>query len=262
MRRREFLRSSTGFAALAVPLLGRAATPCPPPAISVGGSTVLTSCEPGTVGPAPAWFVNAAEGSWTTVAGAANQTIENVLPNPVPNNPGSSPNSITAAWTGGGVDQPRGEYILCANGGHADYPGNECYAISMRSETPAWRRLSDPTPQSHIVFNDSVGPLGAVNADGRPRAMHSTFECYGDGRVWFPEQNSYTSPGGGTTHAVISYNRDALGAGTTPLPWTLADLGPWNLHPKPNFHGRRLDPHWLRSSRVGPCLPQGLGRGR
>jgi hypothetical protein len=76
-----------------------------------------------------------------------------------------------------------------------------------------------------------------VNADGRPRAMHSTFECYGDGRVWFPEQNSYASPAGDTTHACISFDRDSLGEGATPLPWTASNLGPWTLHPKPDFGG-------------------------
>jgi hypothetical protein len=186
--------------------------------------------------------LNAPERSWTTIAGGSGQRIQDVLPNPVPSNPGSHPGNITAAWTGGGVDQPRGEYIFAGNGGHADYSGNEAYALSLRAETPKWRRLSDPTPQSHLVFDDNTGPLGAVYNDGRPRAMHNTFECYGDGRVWFPEQNSFSSPGGGTTHAVISYNRDALGAATTPLPWTASNLGPWTLHPKPNFNGQDASP--------------------
>jgi hypothetical protein len=241
MKRRDFLRtSSTGLAVMAIPALVRA-EPCPPPAVSVeGGATVSTSCGPS--GPAPSWFVNAPERAWTAIAGASNETIKAVVPNPWPSNPGSHPGNITAAWTGGSIDQIRGEYLMCANGGHADYPGNECYAISMRSESPKWRRLSDPTPNSHIVFDDNAGTNAAINADGRPRAMHSTFACFGDGRVWFPEQNSFSSPSGGTTHAVLSYNRDMLGDGLTPLPWTAANLGPWTIHPKPNFNGMGVTP--------------------
>lgn len=236
MKRRDFvISSSTGIAALALPGIGRGADPCPPPGVSVdGGTTVSTPCA--SAGPAPSWFVNAPERVWTTVA---NNTIKSVVPNPIPFNPGSHPGNITDAWSGAGVDQVRGEYLLCANGGHADYPGNECYAISLRDETPRWRRLSDPTPNNLITFDNNVNAQGvAVYGDGRPRAMHSTFECYGDGRVWFPMQNSFTSPSGNGSHGVISYNRDMLGAGTTPLPWTASNLGPWTIHPTPDFKGQ------------------------
>jgi hypothetical protein len=44
MKRRDFLMASGGFAAVALPGLARAATPCPPPTFSVSGQTVTTAC--------------------------------------------------------------------------------------------------------------------------------------------------------------------------------------------------------------------------
>jgi hypothetical protein len=242
MKRREFVvaAASAGVVGGFLPARARGATPCPPPTISVeGGQSVSTGCVVAPPGSAPAWFLNTPEGTWTAIAGNSGQRIVDKLPGPVPFNGAGqvagNPSSITTAWTGGAVDQTRGEYILCANGGHADYPGNEAYALSLRDATPSWRRLSDPTPNGSLIFNDSAGGPGALNADGRPRAMHSTFEVFANGRVWFPFQNSYASPSGGSSAGVYSYNRDALGAGTSSLPWTSGNLGPWQIHSKINF---------------------------
>jgi hypothetical protein len=112
---------------------------------------------------------------------------------------------------------------MCANGGHADYPGNEAYALSLRAATPAWRRLSDPTPNGS--FGSITNEGGGLYADGRPRAMHNTFQCFGDGRVWMPVMNSVTSPGGGSVNRQVSWNRDLLGAAATPAPYA---TNPWN----------------------------------
>jgi hypothetical protein len=188
-------------------------------------------------GPAPAWFANAKEGEWIAIANAPSQRIRAVLPNPVPHvtNAPDNPGGIMTAWTGGGIDQVRGELMLVANGGHADYPGNEGYAISLREANPAWRRLSDPTPNDKLLTG-APGPTGALNADGRPRAMHSTFECFGDDRMWFVYDNAYTSPAGDSMSASFSYNRAFAGMpgpGGSPLPWTTG-LGPWTIHPNPN----------------------------
>ncbi len=192
------------------------------------------------VGAAPAWFVNMTDGTWSTVAGATGSRLRDCLPNPVPHAAGApdSPGSITAAWTGGAVDQARGEYLFAGNGGHADYPGNEGYAISMRDAQPRWRRVAEPTPNGQLGDVTSEG--NGLYADGRPRAMHSTFECYGDGRIWYPLQNSVTSGGGGTYNRVVAFNRDSLGAAATPLPWTAANLGAWELYGNPFPSGTYL----------------------
>jgi hypothetical protein len=240
MKRREFFRGAAGVASVVLPTVGKVAAPCMPNFFQIaGGSSITSTCREIPPGDAPAWFTNLPAGQWGAVAGGTGTRLVDCVYRPyITNGTGNyagSPSSITAAWTGGAVDQGRGEYLLCANGGHGDYSGNECYAISVRDATPRWRRLTDPTPQSHVLFDNNPGPRGAVNADGRPRSMHSTFQTYGDGRVWFPEQNSFASPGGGTVHAVISFNRDSLGTGSTPQPWTAANLGPWTLHEPPNF---------------------------
>ncbi len=198
------------------------------------GTVDSGTADAGPQGSAPAWFVAQTPGVWIAIAGEPGERVSDVVPSPVPVNPAGevsgSPASIMAAWTGGAVDQARGEYILCANGGHADYSGNEAYALALREAIPRWRRLSDPTPNNQIFYNEPPGASGAVNGDGRPRAMHSTFEAFGDGRVWFGLQNAYASPAGGLSKAVWSYNRDALGAAATPLPWTASNLGPWEFH--------------------------------
>lgn len=190
-------------------------------------------------GPAPAWFTAAPEGEWVAIAAEPGDTIRAVLPSPVPHVEGApgGPSGIATAWTGGGVDQVRGELLLIANGGHADYAGNEGYAISLREEHPRWRRLDDPTPNDRLQYEEPAGPDGALNDDGRPRSMHSTFECFGDDRMWFVYQNSFTSPAGDSTSACFSYWRShpgLPGPGEPPLPWSATDLGPWTIHPNPD----------------------------
>jgi len=238
MKRRHFL-ASTSLAGAILPALALAATPCPPPDVSVsGGTTVTTTCDSGQdegpPGSAPAWFLNLPDATWSSIA--VDGTLSKVLPSPIPDaHGGDRPGAITDAWTGAAVDQNRGEYIVAANGGHADYPGNEAYALALRSANPAWRRLTDPTP------NDKLGDVTTQGngryADGRPRAMHSTFETFADGRVWFPLQNSVTSNDGGTVNGMVAFNRDLLGSASSPLPWTAANLGPWEIHAQPQPSG-------------------------
>jgi len=188
------------------------------------------TCTVSAAGTAPAWFTSMTAGTWATIAGSAGQRIVDKLPTPVPNTAlsGENPTSIATAWTGGAVDQSRREYILCANGGHADYPGNETYALSLGDAAPAWRRIVDPTPNSQMTQNPA-NEGGGINLDGRPRAMHSTFEVFGNGRVWHMLQNSVSSPGGGTVNGIVSLDRNSLGAAATPLPWA-SGLGPWTIH--------------------------------
>ncbi len=196
---------------------------------------------------APAWFTALPSSQWGTVAagGTINAVIQVPMPHSILSTEASS--SICNAWVGGWVDPDRREYGLCANGGHGDYAGNENYAISLRAKTPAWRRLSDSTPNAYMPPNDgSSGPNtfnegNGLYQDGRPRAMHNTFQTYGNRRVWMPAQNSVTSAGGGMYNRVVSYNRDfpallaaddrrMFGGAGSALAWTLSDLGPWALH--------------------------------
>jgi hypothetical protein len=204
---------------------------------------------PAPAATAPAWFLSQTSGTWGTVATAG--TIAAVMPSPAPvatssengvqivGIPGDE--GILNSWTGASVDEARGEYLATANGGHADYPGNEVYAISLRTATPAWRRLTDPTPDSQMVvpFNDTTAPTADYwkYADGRPRSMHNTFQEFANGKVWIPYMNSVTG-GSPSFNKVIAFNRNfpalltadgtrATGGSGSSLAWTSSNTGPW-----------------------------------
>ena len=190
---------------------------------------------------APAWFTAQTAGTWNGVATTG--TPDAVKPSPEPFVGFSTlhARSLTS-WSGASVDQARREYLLTANGGHADYPGNEVYALALGLETPAWRRLIDPTPnaqmpQSPPAFNEGDG----LYNDGRPRSMHNCFQKFANGKVWMGVQNSVTSGGGGDYNRVLAFNREysallaadgTRGTGGTgsPLAWTAANIGPWELY--------------------------------
>lgn len=182
---------------------------------------------------APAWWNSLAEDTWTTIATASPRRLVDVIQSPGSSRPPGGwgfENAILGAFTGAAVDQTRGEYLIVAGGGHGDGANNSAYALSLRSATPAWRRLTDATPDANLgnLNLESDGKF----ADGRPRAMHATNVCWVGGtgiksRVVFPVMSSVTSGQGGHADWLLSFDRDVLGAGATPLPWTAANLGPW-----------------------------------
>jgi hypothetical protein len=188
-------------------------------------------------GDAPQWFLDQASGTWAEIAdgtgtgAAGGDVISDCLPSPEPFFSGhnNNANSIIQAWNGGYSDQDNGEYGFCANGGHADWCGNEVYALALRDATPGWRRLIDPTP------NGSLGDIsdggGSTYADGRPRAMHNSFQAWGDGHIWMPAQNSTASGGGGFSKTACSFDRETIGAALTP--WPYASANPWAFHGAP-----------------------------
>ena len=249
MKRREFLISGAGIAVggLAIPGLSQAQTkPCPPSPISVaGGTAAKVSCEPGQG--APDWFVKQAEGTWRAVAGNAGQRIVDAsvgqlaLSTPTP-----AVSLSTRAWTGGCVDQERGELLFAANGGHADYGGNEVYACRIRATAPTWYRLVDRSPEEVVgpvlqrdTRSTSNSPTGQGNTpdgyaamflDGRMRAVHGYCSAtFANGKVWYHHQSSPSGVGNSAPHA-WSFDRNFAGVPTSPgqgsLAWT-RDPGPW-----------------------------------
>lgn len=210
----------------AVPLAN--ARPCPPSPFGVnGGSSASTQCERSN---APAWFTNLPERVWTDVAGGSNYSgaawqkgarLIDVAPNPLPPG-GSGHDGIIKAWNGATVAQGRGEYIKAAEGGHADYAGNEIYALRLRDEVPAWQRIWGPTP------NNLLGPgTGSIinepyitNDDGTPKTMHGWYTrqfSEHDERIWLLATNE---GGGNWTTDTWSIPRGSLGPGVvTPSLW-------------------------------------------
>ena len=244
MKRREFLAASASVATVAIAGTrgALAASPCPPPALQVrGGQSVSSAC----VGPgsAPQWFVDQASGSWLPIAGpgtvvGAGGTLDAVKPSQAAfdamaasagGTTVSAHASLTTAWTGACVDQARKEYLMVANGGHADYCGNEAYALKLNQAQPKWVRLNDPTTSISVnSMADYFTP--ATYADGRSRAMHTAgyANCI-DGKVWFAMQNSYTSSAGTTSLSIVSFNRNQYpDAATGQAPTAYAgDPNPW-----------------------------------
>lgn len=247
MKRRDFLSAAAGglFGTVIPATAWSQVKPCPPATFGVvQGSTATTECvAPGT---APSWFTALPERQWIAVAGSAGQRLVDVY-HGTSLGYGNTFSTMTGAWTGGCVDQDRGELIFAANGGHADYVGNEVYACSLRSESPRWYRLTAPSPAaaisavlgeprgnstSNTVSGQGYSPSGytAMFADGRMRPVHGWHSCqFSNGRVWYPHQSSPSGVGYSTPHS-WSFNRNAAGIptspGAAPLPWA-NNPGPW-----------------------------------
>lgn len=231
MRRRDFVwAASAGLAGASLPRWSRGATPCPISSVSIkNGQTVLTNCMPTQVGPPPAWWTALPDGQWAAIASAG--TLSAVAP-PTVSDSDTGQRAIISAWNGATVDQANRRFILLANGGHGDYAGNEGYRLDLGSATPAWQRFFDPTPNSSLIFNDSPGGSFALNAEGRPRSMHTSgFQCFGDGYVWYPYCNAYSSPSGGCMPGIACFNMNNAGvaqalASIVTLVWD-GTIGPW-----------------------------------
>jgi hypothetical protein len=198
------------------------------------------------MGPAPSWFLNQKDRTWVAVAGNAGQRIiDAAAGQPRLETGGTLPQS-TRSWNGGCVDQDRGELIFAANGGHADYAGNEVYACRVRSETPTWYRLIDRSPEEVVApvlqrdtqssSNTKSGqgniPNGfaAMYLDGRMRAVHGWCSAvFAANKVWYAHQSSPSGVGYSTSHAWVfdrGYAGIAMEPGQTPLAWR-SDPGPW-----------------------------------
>ena len=166
MKRREFLAATAGLTGTIFPLLSKGQSkPCPPETVAVaGGSGSQVSC--GAPGSAPSWFVGLPEKTWTRLAieetinaASAGQAAASLAHNDV--------RYVTKAYTGAVVDQSRGEYLMAANGGHANYDGNEVYAIQIKSDNPRWYRLTERSPASVV---------NALLIDGTQSSSNTTSE--------------------------------------------------------------------------------------
>lgn len=207
MKRRDFLVASASVAGSALPLVGRTQPPCPVPTFGVeGGTTVTTQCNISS-GSAPRWFTNMAERTWST---PVTNTLNSVRPSPLP--PGNSGHeAVCSAWNGGAVDQERGEFILAANGGHADYAGNEVYVCALREESPAWKRITDPSSSSAIASGTFGKNSPCRYGDGRPSSTHTyNRPCFGGGRFWLAGIDSEYSSSGWWSTATYSFDRATL----------------------------------------------------
>ena len=147
MKRRDFLTvSSLGLAAAVLPkAAGAQSAPCPPGSVAAsGGQSVVSQCgEVASSGSAPAWFAGQATRTWKGVA--ADATVSNCFYSPFLTMSGNyGDRNIFNDYSGATVDQGRREMLMVANGGHADYLGNEGYALALWADSPYWYGLNDP----------------------------------------------------------------------------------------------------------------------
>lgn len=223
MKRREFITSTAGLAGAIVTGAARAVSqPCPPPSLSIsGGASATTVCASAAadVTGVPGWFAAMSDRTWSM---PVSNTLDAVKPIPLP--PGDHA-TICTAWTGGCVDQSRGEFILAANGGHGDYGGNEVYSCEVRSDSPAWKRLTEPSQAAGgtDAKNSSMG-----YADGRPRPVHGWHRCcFGADRVWYAGIDGAFYSGMWST-ACYSFSRSSLAWAYHGI--AIADIGGGNFN--------------------------------
>jgi hypothetical protein len=124
-----------------------------------------------------------------------NTKIRAVLPNPLPQ--GYAPN-LVQAWSGGTVDTARSR-LLVWGGGHADYWGNEMYALDLATLTI--QRIVEPSSQTAAASCTSALP------DGTPVSRHTydglTYIAHAD-RLF--AVNGAMTPCGNSDPATWSYS--------------------------------------------------------
>jgi hypothetical protein len=171
------------------------------------------------------------KGTTVNDAAATMGYVPGVNTNPRISNTGLA--AITNSWGGAAVDTSRAAMIMLANGGHADYGGNEGYILQLKSAVPGWKLFIMPTPDNRLNYSDSSGGNGAQNLDGRMRACHNASEyVYADGKLWFGCQTPFSSPSGGNVAWMWSFDMQTAGIvnainGGTALAWD-GTAGPWH----------------------------------
>lgn len=149
-------------------------------------------------GSLPAWVSALSPGSWTALPGTA---MSGIQPSPTP--PGNTgPSSKVGAWTSFVVDPETSMCYSVANGGHADYAGNEVDRLVLDTAAPYWEARLAPTPTG------SLASCQSYYSDGRPTSRHSyygvTYEPVNRRFMLFG--GAWWCGGGGFHGAISSYN--------------------------------------------------------
>lgn len=198
----------------------------------------------------PAWYDAASANEWVNLPSSTLSTSGVGWSGA---NPGGSGGyaSLVNAWGGGVLNTTgcyysgafhAGTFMVIFGGGHGDYAGNELYAYGpLESESPAWRRLTDPTiPAANDVPRISDRPVSRHTYDtlvylptlnkmlciGAP-GHYSTGSSFGTGDLfdfavdptlvnpWSANDTGFPAFGGG------SYNRTGGYNPTTGKAWSM-----------------------------------------
>lgn len=118
----------------------------------------------------PTWRQSMGRWQWKQIPGT---DLSSVAPNP------RVPGALSAridAWNGLAADTRGSRLYSAANGGHADYSGNEVYEIDLSQNAPAWSMIRSPSAASDIVASDySKGIFHDYYLDGRPASTHTYY---------------------------------------------------------------------------------------
>jgi hypothetical protein len=80
------------------------------------------------------------------------------------------------AWNGLAGDPIGSRLYSAANGGHADYAGNEVYELALAADVPEWVMIRAPTGPEFILPSDyTAGLYYDRYLDGRPGSTHSYY---------------------------------------------------------------------------------------
>jgi hypothetical protein len=116
--------------------------------------------------------------------------------------------AVITAWSGGIADTKRNRLIIWG-GGHADYFGNEVYALDLNNLTIV--RLNDPSPITNLASCPEAYP------DGRPSARHTY-----NSLAYISGQDRMFAYGGGKS-ACGFLSRGTWTLGLDQLQWTSMD---------------------------------------
>lgn len=156
--------AGTSTGSTATPPLSTTVAPYDPSVLPVIGG------EPSASASWPAWRKALARWQWKQIPGS---DLSSVVPSP------AVPGALSAridAWNGLAADTRNNRLYSAANGGHADYAGNEVVELDLSGETAAWRMLRAPTPAASIVASDyTKGAYYDYYLDGRPASTHTYY---------------------------------------------------------------------------------------
>lgn len=155
-----------------------------PNALPLAGGTASDSAQ------WPAWRQSMARWRWMSIPGTDLGALR-----PDPAVPGALSARIDA-WNGLAADTRTSRVFSAANGGHADYSGNEVYQIDLSQDSPRWVMLRAPTAAADIVASDyTKGIFHDYYLDGRPASTHTYYALnfigsrnaifkFGSGSLW------------------------------------------------------------------------------
>ena len=156
--------STGGTTTGTTPSLPTTVAPYDPSALPVIGG------EPSASATWPAWRKALSRWQWKQIPGT---DLSTVVPSP------AVPGALSAridAWNGLAADTRTNRLYSAANGGHADYSGNEVVELDLSGETAAWRMLRAAAAAASIAASDyTKGAFYDYYLDGRPASTHTYY---------------------------------------------------------------------------------------